>query len=150
MAKDFKKMAQASAFGSLLNGGEDTKEKEAPAKESRQTEETGEQKAKEELLNTITDTELKERLKARQMKDRGRRKETSSTEGYKRATFIVNEEQMEKIKILSLKEGLQQKEVLEALLNVALKHYERKYGELTISEVEASQANENLKKFDKL
>lgn len=149
MAKDFKKMAKESAFNTLL------RKEEAPETvavlESRlnETLKTETEEGPKELLETITDRELRERLKARQTKDRGKRKEVSSTVGYKRATFIVSDEQLEKLRLLSLKEGLQQKEILEALLNVAFKHYEKKYGKIEIRETEEGE-NTNLRKFDNL
>lgn len=86
------------------------------------------------LLNEIEDTELREALRKRQMRGRGRpRKGCSSpeqTKDYTRMSAIVHRDKYAKIIEISLRESLQIKEVIEAAMDLAIETYEKKHGEI--------------------
>lgn len=93
---------------------------------------------KPDLIDQVTDEELKAALHKRRMLKRGRpRKGTESPNSsllYTRVTSIVSRDKMELIREISYRESLQIKEVLEAALDLAISAYEAKHGKLLPTE----------------
>lgn len=87
-----------------------------------------------DIIDTIEDVALKEALHKKRMDGRGRpRKDQehgSKTRGYTRMTTIVNVAKMEKLKEIAYLETLTIKEVMEAAMDLAIKAYEEKHGEI--------------------
>ena len=89
----------------------------------------------QELINTIEDEALRAALHKKRMDGRGRpRKNTDErgnrTDGYRRTTLIVSEEQLAKIKEIGFKETLTMKEIIEKALDMVIERYEAKNGEI--------------------
>lgn len=89
----------------------------------------------QELINTIEDEALRAALHKKRMDGRGRpRKNTDErgnrTDGYRRTTLIVSEEQLAKIKEIGFKETLTMKEIIEKALDMVIEKYEAKNGEI--------------------
>jgi hypothetical protein len=89
----------------------------------------------QELINTIEDEALRAALHKKRMDGRGRpRKNTDErgnrTDGYRRTTLIVSEEQLAKIKEIGFKETLTMKEIVEKALDMVIERYEAKNGEI--------------------
>lgn len=91
-----------------------------------------------DLLSTITDENLRERLKARgEIKHAGRPRkgeEKSPSERTTRATFVVKEETLLKIREIALRERIQQKDIISLLFEALIENYEKKNGEIIINE----------------
>ena len=90
-----------------------------------------------EIINSVEDEELKAALHKRRMAHRGRPKKSegadgSFTEGYGRATTIVNLEKMAKLREIAKRETLTIKEVIEATMDLAISTYEAKHGKIRI------------------
>ena len=93
------------------------------------------EKDEQELINTIEDEALRAALHKKRMDGRGRpRKNTDErgnrTDGYRRTTLIVSEEQLAKIKEIGFKETLTMKEIIEKALDMVIERYEAKNGEI--------------------
>lgn len=100
----------------------------APATPATGKEET---KSSEELLETVKDQELKEKLRLRQMQGRGNKRgrpHDKRTEGYGTICVKANLEKWAKIEYISLQETLQKKEVLELALDMLIDKYESEKG----------------------
>ena len=122
---DAKKQALQRGVNTLFSGG--LQPEEAP-KTSEQA---------EDVANTLTDEELKAALHKRRMQHRGRPKksigpEPNYTDGYGRATTIVNLEKMAKLREIAKRETLTIKEVIEATMDLAISNYEAKHGSIKI------------------
>lgn len=90
-----------------------------------------------EMIETVSDEELKEKLRQRQLDGRGRpkrgRPHDSRTDGYGTICVKANLEKWEKIKVISLRETLQLKEVLELALDKLIAEYEAEKGEIALA-----------------
>jgi len=105
-----------------------------------QTPETEEEKVPEEvevlppILQKVQDEELKEALRQRVLKGRGRPKKgrphDSQTERYSTVCIKANTEKWEKIKYISLQETLQIKELMEIAIDKIIEEYESKKGKI--------------------
>jgi len=88
------------------------------------------------MIETVSDEELKEKLRQRQLDGRGRpkrgRPHDSRTDGYGTICVKANLEKWEKVKIISLRETLQLKEVLELALDKLIAEYEAEKGEIRL------------------
>lgn len=91
-----------------------------------------------DLLSTITDENLRERLKQRgEKKHAGRPRkgeEISPSERTTRATFVINEEALAKIREIALRERIQQKDIISLLFEIFISNYEKKNGEILLTE----------------
>jgi hypothetical protein len=96
-----------------------------------------------ELRETISDPELKEALSDEvQLKQALRAKRyaggrpkkgqthVSAEEGYSRTCIVANAAKMEKIREIAFRETLTIKEVMEAAMDLAIRTYEKKHGEV--------------------
>lgn len=92
--------------------------------------------AKEDIIDSVQDEELREALRKRQLEGRGKPKKgrphDSRTEGYGTICVKANLEKWEKIKYISLQETLQIKEVLELALDKIIAEYEEEKGTILI------------------
>lgn len=144
MAKDQLK----GGLNTLLNRTEQTT---APTEEQ-----TAPSRA-EELRETLTDPELKavlqneEKLKAALRLKRyqgGRPKKgvthVSKQSGYGRTCIIANIEKLDKIREIAFRETLTIKEVMEAAMDLAIRTYEAKHGEV----IPADHSGDATKIFD--
>lgn len=111
----------------------------APAKSETPTApqpETEKERKTAEMIETVSDEELKEKLRQRQLDGRGRpkrgRPHDSRTDGYGTICVKANLEKWEKIKVISLRETLQLKEVLELALDKLIAEYEAEKGEIRL------------------
>lgn len=109
----------------------------APAKsETAPQPETEKERQTAEMIETVSDEELKEKLRQRQLDGRGRpkrgRPHDSRTDGYGTICVKANLEKWEKVKIISLRETLQLKEVLELALDKLIAEYEAEKGEIRL------------------
>ena len=97
---------------------------------------------------TVEDTEDKEPIEVEEseVQDKRRKKgrprtntrKTTKTsqeglpEGYTRATIIVEEDSLTKVKVIATIEGLRLKDIVSTILNEYVERYERKNGEIRI------------------
>ena len=89
----------------------------------------------EAVIDTLQDEELKEKLRQRQLEGRGRKRgrpHDSKTDGYGTVCVKANLEKWEKLKVISLRETLQIKEVLELALDKLIAEYEAEKGEIRL------------------
>ena len=125
----------------LLGGGGSTPGTERSAEEAYEEElllmerEKATPQEEEELINTIQDEALREALRQRQMRKRGRpRKDaalrTKESEIFTRTTWIIRRDLLAKLKEISFRETLTLKEIMEQLISEAVASYESKHGEL--------------------
>lgn len=95
-----------------------------------------EEAPEENLLDEVTDEELKEALRKRQAIGRGRPRRgccsPEQTKDYVRISTIAHKDKYAKIQEISLRESLQIKEVLEAAMDFAIEAYEAKHGEIKV------------------
>lgn len=89
----------------------------------------------EDIINTVSDRELREALRAKRMDGRGRpRKNTDKngkrTDGYSRTSLILKDEKVAKIKEIAFRETLTMKEIFEAALDMLIEKYESTHGEV--------------------
>lgn len=87
-----------------------------------------------DLLGTISDETIREQIKERRNKKSPGRprkgEEVSPSEAVSRATFIVRTEALEKIREISIREGIPQKEIISLLFEKLISNYEKKNGEI--------------------
>lgn len=93
----------------------------------------------EELINSVEDEALREALKARRNRKRGRpRKDAAlrAKEGeiYTRSCWIIRRDLLAKLKEISFRETLTLKEIIEQIVGDAIKAYEDKHGEVKPTE----------------
>lgn len=90
----------------------------------------------EDLINSVDDPELKEKLRQKRLENNGRPKKgtqrESLTQGYTRACMVVNAEKYAKMRAISLLETLSIKEVMEAAMDLAIEAYEAKHGVIKV------------------
>ena len=89
----------------------------------------------DELIASITDTELKEALHRKRMEKRGRPRKGAAlrakeSELYTRTTWIMRRDLLAKLKEISFRETLTIKEIMEQITSEAVERYEEKHGEL--------------------
>lgn len=89
----------------------------------------------DELIASITDTELREALRRKRMEKRGRpRKGTAlrakEEELYTRTTWIMRRDLLAKLKEISFRETLTIKEIMEQISLEAIAKYEQTHGEV--------------------
>lgn len=106
-------------------------EEEAPVMEVEPTT----PKDEEELINSVTDAELREALHKKRTDGRGRPRKNLSvdgkrTDGYARTSVIMNEAKYAKVKEIAFRSTLTTKEVLEVALDLLIEKYEEKHGEV--------------------
>ena len=120
-----------------LRGGVAVLFGDAPASQPQQQEEAKSQKElqAEATIDTLQDEELKAKLRQRQLEGRGRKRgrpHDSKTDGYGTVCVKANLEKWEKLKVISLRETLQIKEVLELALDKLIAEYEAEKGEIRL------------------
>lgn len=125
-------------LNALLGGGNQRQE-EAPTSTTSPTDgetiEQGTPQEEDELINTITDEELKEALRRKRMAKRGRPRKGAALrakeeELYTRTTWIMRRDLLAKLKEISFRETLTLKEILEQVVSEAVSRYEAKHGEV--------------------
>ena len=89
----------------------------------------------DDLINSVDDAELRARLHARRVERRGRpRKNTDErgkrVDGYSRTSLILPDAKVAKIKEIAFRETLTMKEIFELALDMVIKSYEDKNGEV--------------------
>lgn len=89
----------------------------------------------DDLINSIDDAELRARLHAKRVDRRGRpRKNTDErgkrVDGYSRTSLILRDDKVAKIKEIAFRETLTMKEIFELALDMVIKSYEDKHGEV--------------------
>ena len=107
-----------------------------------------------DVINTIEDEELRAALHKRRVKGRGRPRKNDPkkqcAKGYQRITNIVNIDKMDKLREIALRESLTIKEILEAVMDIAIERYESRHGEIKIRQIRAAdlfrEPNEPQKK----
>lgn len=81
-----------------------------------------------DILSSIQDAELRAALRAKRMDGRGRPRKgvskESLTQGYSRATMLVNSEKYAKLRDIGLRETKTIKEIVEAAFDLAISKYE--------------------------
>lgn len=101
-----------------------------------------------DIINSVEDEELRQALRAKRMKGRGKRKRgqrvDSLQEGYTRACTIVPILKMEKLREISFRETLTIKEVVEAAFDLAIEAYEAEHGEVVPNAAARKGNPENL------
>lgn len=121
-----------------------------PAVEEAEVIEEATPEEEEDLINSVEDEELREALRQKRMKGRGRPrkgviKAKKASDGYERACMIVSSEKYGKIKAISLRETLQIKEVMEAAMDLAIEAYEKKNGKIILKQPPKKKASELFK-----
>lgn len=95
-----------------------------------------------DLLGTITDETLREKIRERRdRKSPGRPRKGENvipSEAVSRATFIVRTNALEKIREISIREGIPQKEIISLLFETLISNYEKKHGEIIPTNRDAS------------
>lgn len=92
-------------------------------------EEEAEPVKQEELLKTLESKELREALIKRVNSKRGRpRTKVTGGKVWSRATFVVEENLLEKLRVVALREGLTQKEIIEEMFSKRVSEFESKNG----------------------
>lgn len=90
-----------------------------------------EQEQEQGIIDSIQDDELKEAIMENQQKPkRGRPRKVEEDSRYIRITTIVDSYKWEKIKQVANDSGLTFKEVMDAVLDMAILNYEKKNGEI--------------------
>lgn len=85
------------------------------------------------LQETLSSEELKAATQHYRQRKKGRPKGTGTRpENYERVTTIADRELMAKMRLIAIRENLQIKEVLEAMMIEAIATYEAKHGELKV------------------
>lgn len=89
----------------------------------------------EELINSVEDEELREALRQRRMRKRGRPRKDAALrakeeEVYTRSCWIMRKDHIAKLKEISFRETLTIKEIMEQIVGDAIRAYEEKNGEL--------------------
>lgn len=85
------------------------------------------------IEETPSREELEEALKAHANSKRGRPKKwqgSRSSEGEVRTSIVITEEQLAKLKEISLRETITLKEVIIASLDLSIENYEKKFGKI--------------------
>lgn len=149
-------MAKEQLKGGLNTLLNRTAQNPAEAAAATEQEQTAPSRA-EELRQTLTDPELKaaleneQELRAALRSKRfagGRPKKgetkTSVQKGYGRTCIVANLEKMDKMREMAFRETLTIKEVMEAAMDLAIKTYEAKHGEL----IPADHSGDFTKIFD--
>lgn len=102
----------------------------------------------EDILDSLQDAELRERLSQRRLARAGRpkagRPKSPETAGTGRVCAIVNLEKWQKVKYISLQETMQIKEVLDLALDMVIAEYEQKKGSIKLP-----KRNKNNNVFNK-
>lgn len=130
----------------LIGGGKpaptptDGEPKTEPRQEAASTDgaeamETATPQEEEDLINSIQDEALREALRQRQYRKRGRPRKDAilrqrESEIYTRSCWIMRRDQIAKLKEISFRETLTIKEIMEQIVGDAIKAYEEKHGEL--------------------
>ncbi len=91
------------------------------------------------VIDNILSDEQQERAEAAAPRGKGRPK----MEDYERRTFIVRKDLFCKLNLIAAKESLLQKDIIEFALENAIERYEKKHGELDISNVAGHKRNVN-------
>lgn len=120
-------------LNALLGGSQRQEAAPAPEQQADGTPEA------DELLETITDSELKEALQRRRMRKRGRPRKDAAlrakeSEIYTRSTWIMRRDLIAKLKEIGLRETLTLKEIMEQIATDAIAAYEAKHGEVIPSD----------------
>lgn len=94
-------------------------------------EDSNNQEQIEKTIDNIQDEELKNAIIENQQKPkRGRPRKTEDDSRYIRITTIVDSNKWDKIKQVAIDSGLTFKEVMDAVLDMAISTYEKKNGEI--------------------
>ena len=87
-----------------------------------------------DLINSVEDEELRERLRQKRLIGRGRPRKNDQLgrrmDGYDRTSLIINKEKWAKIKEIAFVETLTMKEIVELALDMVIERYESKHGEI--------------------
>lgn len=126
--KDFTEGGGLEALFSKKGGAKPTAQPTPQEQEPLQEEAT--LTGRGDILSSIEDAELRAALRAKRMEGRGRPRKGQSkeslTEGYIRATTIVNAAKFEQLKGIALQETLTIKEVIERAFDLAITTYKEK------------------------
>ena len=127
-------------LNALLGGSQSQPQAEAaPAPASptdgAETIEEGTPAEEDELIASITDSELKAALHRKRMEKRGRPRKDAALrakeeELYTRTTWIMRRDLLAKLKEISFRETLTIKEIMEEVVSEAVAKYEAKHGEI--------------------
>ena len=127
-------------LNALLGGSQSQPQAEAaPAPTSptdgAETIEEGTPAEENELIASITDSELKAALHRKRMEKRGRPRKDAALrakeeELYTRTTWIMRRDLLAKLKEISFRETLTIKEIMEEVVSEAVAKYEAKHGEI--------------------
>ena len=91
----------------------------------------------EALLGTIDRPDLRAALRAKQMAKRGRPRKDRTTEPEEKlihSSFVVREEQWEKLRAISLRETLTMRELVTFAIEKVIERYEQKHGPIATNE----------------
>ena len=116
-------------LGNLLGRNDTPEPEEVEAVDVTPTKE----QVQEALIDRLSDEELKVALRAKRFAG-GRPKKgeirESKEKGYGRTCIVANAEKMAKIREIAFRETLTIKEVMEAAMDLAIRTYEAKHGEV--------------------
>ena len=127
----------------LLGGGRtaptaepktEPRQEQAPADGAEAMEEATPQE-EEELINSIQDEALREKLIERRNRKRGRPRKGAAyrakqDEIYIRSCWVMRRDQLAKLKEMSFRETLTLREIMAQIVGEAIEAYERKHGEI--------------------
>lgn len=91
----------------------------------------------EALLGTIDSPDLRAALRAKQMAKRGRPRKDRTNEPEEKlihSSFVVREEQWEKLRAISLRETLTMRELVTFAIEKVIERYEQKHGPIATNE----------------
>ena len=144
MSKREQKMR--GGLDALLGGGRtapapsDEEPKTEPRQEAAPTDGAGAMEGatpqeEEELINSIQDEALRDALRERRNRKRGRPRKDAALrakqeEVYTRSCWIMRRDQIAKLKEISFRETLTIKEIMEQIVGDAIRTYEEKHGEV--------------------
>ena len=130
-------------LNALLGGSQNQTQGEAApepptaptAETSSETIEEGTPEEEDELIASITDSELKAALQAKRNEKRGRPRKSAAyrsreAELYTRTTWIMRRDLLAKLREIGFRETLTLKEIMEQIVSEAVAVYEEKHGEL--------------------
>lgn len=109
---------------------------EVPAAEEQTAAPTPDARA-EALLGTIDSPDLRAALRAKQMAKRGRPRKDRTNEPEEKlihSSFVVREEQWEKLRAISLRETLTMRELVTFAIEKVIERYEQKHGPIATNE----------------
>lgn len=151
---DFNNDLEEKANNPLLEDADNEEEAKRKFKEYRQEEIIKEQREELKHLEELEKEKIIEEVQEKKKKERTRKESNAEdkpttkkhlAEGYTRATFAIRDDHLELIKAIASYKGLEQKELLEAMLEDALGKIKDQVKEEALATYRQKESNGKLK-----